>query len=489
MSVRTRYAPSPTGKQHIGSVRTVLFEYLFARSQGGVFYLRIEDTDQVRSTEGAIQNLYETLNWLGIEWDEGPDKGGPFGPYIQSERVELYRKYAEQLVEQGDAYYCFCTPEDVEKRRQQKDGNLKESGYDKFCRTLSSEDAATRKKQGLPCVIRLKVPEEGTTVVDDLLIGEIKRKNRDISPDPVILKSDGFPTYHLAHVVDDHLMQTTHVIRGQEWIPSGPIHVLLFKAFGWEIPKYVHLPMVLGKDGQKLSKRHGSTSVEDFREKGYLPEAMVNYLALIGWSYDDSREFFTLQELEKLFTLEKLNKASGTFDYKKLDWFNGQYIRRLPLDELRKRCLPWLVSAGMVSEPPTADQDKQLDLLMPLVAERLRVLSDVAPLCSFVFKGPAEYNAEMLINKKADKESTLAAIRAGREIIAAMDSLTDEQAEKKFAELSEKTGLGFGVLFTPISVSINGSTVSLPLFGSIRLLGVTEALRRIDIGIAKLEKI
>ncbi len=486
MSVRVRYAPSPTGNQHIGSVRTALFDYLFARSQGGVFYIRIEDTDQERSTEGAIQNLYDTFRWLGIEWDEGPDKGGPFAPYIQSERVELYRKYADQLVEQGDAYPCFCTPEDLQKRQEQKEGGKKESGYDGHCRNLSPEEIKEKKDQGLPYVIRLKIPEEGATIVNDLLLGEIKRKNRDVSPDPVILKSDGFPTYHLAHVVDDHLMETTHVIRGQEWIPSGPIHVIMFNAFGWEIPKYVHLPMVIGNDGQKLSKRHGSTSVGEFIEKGYLPEAMINYLALVGWSWDDSREFFTKQELEKLFTLEKLNKASGTFDYKKLDWFNGQYIRKLSPDDLKSRCLPYLKKAGMVDDPPKAEQNSMLDKLMPLVQERMKILSDVAPLCSFAFSGVQEYETEMLIHKKADKESTLKAVKLGREIISQMDSLSDEQAEQRFRDLSENEGINIGMLLMPLSVSLNGSQVYLPLFGSIRILGVEESLRRIDAGIAKL---
>ena len=486
MSVRVRYAPSPTGKQHIGSVRTALFNYLFARSQGGVFYLRIEDTDRQRSSEGAIENLYDTLNWLGLSWDEGPDKGGPFGPYIQSEREEIYKKHADILLEKGAAYRCFCSSEDLELRK--KASNDKTPGYDRFCRGLNAEQVEEKLAKGLPCVVRLKIPEDGKTILVDELIGEIKPKNKDVSPDPVILKSDGFPTYHLAHVVDDHLMQTTHVIRGQEWVPSGPIHVLLFEAFGWEIPKYVHLPLIMGKDGQKLSKRHGSTSVEEFVKAGYLPEAMINYLSLVGWSYDDQREFFTLAELEEVFTLEKLTKSPGVFDYKKLDWFNGQYIRKLSTEELKTKCLPYLSEAGMISGPPDKEQDKMVDDLMPLVAERLKVISDVAPLSAFLFKGAAEYSAEDLIPKNADKETTYKILQAGRGIVEKMDSMNDEKAEEEFVALSEKMEIKIGMLLAPLRVCLTGSSVSLPLFGSIRLIGTEEALIRVDSGISKLEK-
>ena len=488
MSVRVRYAPSPTGKQHIGSVRTALFNYLFAKSQGGVFFLRIEDTDQERSTEGSIQNLYDTLNWLGITWQEGPDKDGPFGPYTQSERIELYQKYAKKLVDDGFAYFCFCTPEDQKIRDDQKEGNKKQTGYDRFCRNLTEDEVKAKLDQGLSYVIRLKIPEEGKTIINDLLIGEIKRKNKDVSPDPVMLKSDGFPTYHLAHVIDDHLMETSHVIRGQEWIPSGPIHIILFNAFGWDVPQYVHLPLIIGKDGQKLSKRHGATSISEFIEKGYLPEAMMNYLSLVGWSFDDSREFFTKDELEKLFNLEKINKASGTFDYKKLDWFNGQYIRKLTIDDLEQRCMPYLEKAALVSTPPTVDQKVLIDKLMPLVQERMKVLSDVTPLTAFIFKGAADYEPAMLIPKKADKDTTLKAMNAARKVVADVNNLTDEAAEEKIKALSEEMEVKIALLLMPIRISLTGSPMSLPLFPSIRLLGVDESLQRVDAGIKKLSE-
>ncbi len=312
MSVRVRYAPSPTGLQHIGGVRTALFNYFFARANGGTFILRIEDTDQERSHEEALEDLYETLAWLGIDWDEGPGRGGDYGPYVQSQRFELYRSYAQQLVDDGKAYYCYCTPQRLDAlREEQQQKKSRMQGYDRHCRDLTEEQRSAYAAQGITPVIRLKVPLEGKTTFHDELMGDITRKNTDISPDPVLLKSDGFPTYHLANVIDDHLMGITHIMRAQEWIPSGPLHILLYEAFGWDPPKYCHLPMVMGKDGQKLSKRHGSTAVRDFRRAGYLPEAVVNYISLLGWSYDDKTEFFTREELEKVFSLEKINKPPG----------------------------------------------------------------------------------------------------------------------------------------------------------------------------------
>src|SRR5690554_701526 len=280
MKVRVRYAPSPTGLQHIGGIRTALFNYFFARANKGKFILRIEDTDQSRYDEKAVEDLYATLKWLGIDWDEGPVVGGPYAPYQQSERFELYKEYAEKLIDDGKAYRCYCTSERLEKvRQEQTESKSKVVGYDRHCRNLSKEEIASLEKEGKSSVVRFKIPLEGKTVVEDLLMGSISRRNSDISPDPVLLKSDGFPTYHLANVIDDHFMEISHIMRAQEWIPSGPLHVLLYEAFGWETPKFCHLPMVMGKDGQKLSKRHGSTAVKEFIEQGYLSEALINYVS------------------------------------------------------------------------------------------------------------------------------------------------------------------------------------------------------------------
>jgi glutamyl-tRNA synthetase len=481
MSVRVRYAPSPTGLQHIGGVRTALFNYFFARAQGGTFILRVEDTDQERFHEEALDDLYETLKWLGISWDEGP--------YIQSERFDLYREHARKLIEAGQAYYCFCSADRLEKLRQeQQKAKASRVGYDGHCRSIPLQEAEKRIAGGEKAVVRFKVPEEGSTAFEDILLGSVKRKNRDIPPDPVILKSDGFPTYHLANVVDDHLMEISHILRAQEWIPSGALHVLLYKAFGWEPPLYCHLPMVMGKDGQKLSKRHGATAVREFRKAGYLPEAVLNYITLIGWSYDGSREFFTKQELEKLFSLEKINKAPGVFDYKKLEWFNGQYIRMMDDRDLQERITPFLVQDGLISDPPSSEEAKLVAEMVPLVKERMKFIGDAADICRFAFQEPGDYDTELLVPKKMDKLSTLEALNVGRTIVEAMKEIDDEAAETLFREESEKGTFKLGQLLAPIRVAITGSTVSPPLFGSIRLLGVDKALERIDRAIDRLAK-
>lgn len=487
MSVRVRYAPSPTGLQHIGGVRTALFNYFFARSRGGTFILRVEDTDQERYHEEALQDLYDTFSWLGIEWDEGPDKGGEYGPYVQSQRFELYKQYAEQLVEAGHAYYCFCSSERLDALREEQKKSKKGQGYDRRCRDLTAEQREEFRRQGIKPVIRFKVPLEGTTVFSDILLGEMKKKNKDIPPDPVLLKSDGFPTYHLANVVDDHLMKITHIMRAQEWIPSGPLHVLLYQAFGWEIPQYCHLPMVMGKDGQKLSKRHGDTSVIEFRRQGYLPEALINYISLLGWSYDDKREFFSREEFEKLFTLEKLNKAPAVFDYKKLEWFNGQYIREKSDEELIGYVLPYLIKDGLVSDPPTAEQNTVIRNMMPLMKERLHLLKDISELSRFLLQEIESCDIEDVIPKKMDVPGTLKILKAGRPVIAAFEENGEEKTEELLRLKAEEMEVKLGAMLMPVRVAITGTRTSPPLFGSIRLLGMEKTLERIDRVISLLE--
>ncbi len=487
MSVRVRYAPSPTGLQHIGGVRTALFNYFFARSQGGTFILRVEDTDRERYHEEALQDLYDTFEWLGIEWDEGPNKDGGYGPYVQSERFELYKKYAEQLVQDGHAYYCFCSSQRLDALREQQKKEKKGQGYDRHCRELTEEQREEYRRQGIDPVIRFKVPLEGTTVFEDILLGEIKKKNKDIPPDPVLLKSDGYPTYHLANVVDDYLMSITHIMRAQEWIPSGPLHILLYKAFGWEPPKYCHLPMVMGKDGQKLSKRHGATSVIEFRRQGYLPEALINYISLLGWSYDDKREFFTKDELEELFVLEKLNKAPAVFDYKKLEWFNGQYIREKTDEELIELLLPYLQKESVVGTPPSDVELETLKKMMPLMKERLHFLPDIVPLSRFLFQEIDGYEVEELIPKKLDAGKTVEILEADRDILAEFECTGEERAEELLREKSEELEVKLGAMLMPVRVAITGSRVSPPLFGSIRLLGIEKTLERIDRAISLLK--
>ncbi len=489
MEVRVRYAPSPTGLQHIGGVRTALFNYFFARSQGGRFILRVEDTDRERFHEEALKDLYDTLAWLGIDWDEGPEKGGPYGPYVQSERFDIYRKYADKLLESGHAYRCFCTPERLDAlREEQKKDKKKSIGYDRHCRNLSREEIDANMAAGKPYVVRFKVPLEGKTSFEDVLLGKVTRKNKDISPDPVLLKTDGFPTYHLANVVDDHLMKISHILRAQEWIPSGALHVLLYGAFGWTPPVYCHLPMVMGKDGQKLSKRHGSTSVIEFRNKGYLPEAIINYVSLLGWSYDDKREFFTKEELEKLFSIEKINKAPGVFDYKKLEWFNGQYIRKKPLDELTEMVIPYLVKDGLVSDPPSGKEREIIDSMMPLMAERLHFLSDITSLSRFLFTDDLDYEASALIPKKMDVPGTLRVLKAIRERIGDILSKDEAEAEEIFRAMASELDVKLGSVLMPLRVAVTGSTVSPPIIGSVKLLGEEKTVKRIDDAIEKLER-
>lgn len=490
MDVRVRYAPSPTGLQHIGGVRTALFNYFFARAQGGKFILRIEDTDQERYSDEALDDLYETLAWLGITWDEGPIVGGPNGPYVQSERFALYKEYAEKLVADGKAYYCYCTPERLDAvRAEQQAAKSEQQGYDRHCRNLRAEERAEYERQGIVPVIRLKVPTEGKTTFHDILMGDITRKNRDVSPDPVLLKSDGFPTYHLANVIDDHLMGITHIMRAQEWIPSGPLHIILYEAFGWEPPAYCHLPMVMGKDGQKLSKRHGSTAVRDFREQGYLSEALLNYVSLVGWSYDGEREFFTREELEELFTLEKINKAPGVFDYKKLDWFNGQYIRQKSDEELLALLLPYLLKAGFVTEPIDGETREKLLLLTASAKERLKVLSDIVPLSRFLFEEPVWDDISLFAAKGVGLDVATEALERADEVLKAglVAGTEITVIEDQLSALAGEMGVKVGAVFMPIRVALTASTVSLPLFDSIRLLGEERSLGRIERALAILK--
>ncbi len=483
MEVRVRYAPSPTGLQHIGGIRTALFNYFFAKSMGGKFILRIEDTDRERYTEESLQDLYDTLEWLGIKWDEGPVVGGPYGPYVQSERFDIYKEYAEKLVRDGKAYYCYCSPERLEQlRKEQTESKSQYQGYDRHCANLTEEERKELEAQGIKPVIRLKVPTEGKTTFHDVIMGDITRKNKDVSPDPILLKSDGFPTYHLANVIDDHMMGITHIMRAQEWIPSGPLHILLYEAFGWEPPIYCHLPMVMGKDGQKLSKRHGSTAVRDFREKGYLPEAIINYVTLVGWALDDKTEFFSKEELEKCFRLENIHSAPAKFDYSKLDWFNGQYIRRKSDEELASLCLPYFIKAGYVSVEPSDKEKAYILSLMPSVKERMKTLSDCVPLTSFLFEDKPIQDKAVYVAKGSDEENTLTALETGSKIlIDGLESGKDEKTiEEELCELSKSLGIKVNGVFQPIRVALTASTVSLPLFDSIRLLGMDETKKRLE---------
>jgi glutamyl-tRNA synthetase len=489
--IRDRYAPSPTGLQHIGGVRTALFNYLFARSKGGRFILRLEDTDRTRFDAAFVKNLYDTFDWLGFRWDEGPDTGGPAEPYIQSERTSWYTQYAETLLTQGQAYRCFCSAARIEEVRKEREAaHSSESGYDRRCREIPPGEAARRAEAGEAFTIRLKIPLGENTRFHDYLLGDIEWKNDDINPDPVLVKSDGFPTYHLANVVDDHLMGISHVLRAQEWLASTPLHVILYRAFGWEHPEFCHLPMVMGQDGKKLSKRHGATSIDEFRRQGYLPEALINYMALLGCSWEEGKDLYTLGELEERFSLDKLTKAPGVFDYKKLEWYNGQYIRRKSDAELAALALPWAAAEGLFGKTgagPTGEQRDFFTAAMSLIKERLVLLSEVPRKLAYLFADPPLPEAAEFFPKKADLPQTAALLKMGRALVEALAAAaSDEEAENLIKSYAEKAGVKLGDLLMPLRVAVTGERVSPPLFGSLRLLGARRSLERVDRALAVL---
>jgi len=468
--------------QHIGGVRTALFNYFFARSQGGSFILRIEDTDRTRFNPDSLQDIYDTFAWLGIVADEGPESGGEFGPYVQSQRTDIYRRYAQELLDSGHAYLDYTSAQ-----RAGEGGEATPYGYEG--RDLPAAEIERLKGEGVVPVIRLLVPLDGKTEFEDLVLGRIKRKNKDIPADPILMKSDGFPTYHLANVIDDHLMKISHVLRAQEWIPSAPIHLLLYRAFGWEAPVFCHLPMVMGKDGQKLSKRHGSTSVVEFRNAGYLPEALTNYVSLLGWSYDDSREFFSRTELEELFEATRLNKAPAVFDYRKLDWFNGQYIRRRTDEQIVADVLPYLQQEGWIASPSTPAENDYVRSLLPILKERLRVLSDIVPLTRFLYREVTEWSIEELVPKKATARNAALWLTRGLEILVELGPEDELLLEERFRAAADELETKVGNLLMVLRVAVTGSTVSPPLFPSIRLLGMDRAVPRIRTALQMLNTI
>jgi glutamyl-tRNA synthetase len=457
--------------------------------------LRLEDTDRTRYAPEYEKNLYDTFAWLGLHWDEGPDVGGPSAPYVQSRRTELYRRRAEDLLETGRAYRCFCSAERLEKLRAEREAaRSSETGYDRHCRNISAEESARRAAAGESFTVRLAIPLAETpggpgpeTRFTDKLLGDIEWKNGDINPDPVLFKSDGFPTYHLANVVDDHLMGITHVLRAQEWLSSTPLHVILYGALGWKPPEFCHLPMVMGQDGKKLSKRHGATSIDEFRRQGYLPEALLNYVALLGCSYEEGKDIYTLEELGRLFSLDKLNKAPAVFDYKKLEWYNGQYIRMKGDAELAELTLPMAVEQGLFAGEPSGEERARYTAAMPLVRERANFLHEVPSRLAYLFRDPPVPAAEEYIPKKLDLPSAVKLLRLGRELVPALAAADEGEAERRVKEKAEAEDLKLGDLLMPLRAAVTGSRVSPPLFGSIRLLGTERCLARIDAALAVLE--
>ncbi len=470
MSVRVRFAPSPTGSLHIGSVRTTLYNYFMARQHaGGQLILRIEDTDQDRLVPGAIDSIYDGLHWLGIEWDEGPREGGAYGPYVQSERLPLYQAKALALVDSGAAYFCFCTKERLEQMRAAQRARGEITRYDRHCRNIPAADAAERAKRESH-VVRLKVPEDGTIAIDDLVYGHIEWPLQSIE-DQVLLKSDGFPTYQLAVVIDDHEMEISHVFRGEDWLPSTPKHLLVYRAFGWDPPPHAHLPNVLGPDGKKLAKRHGATKVEEFRKEGYLPEAMINYLALIGWSPGTEEEIFTLGELVERWRIGSVQRAGGKWDRDRLNYFNGVWIRRLTDSELLERLDPFL----------PAEWDRAVvRQIVPLIKERMTTLAEAKDLIGFLFTDPLEYDRALLVPKKREPHDAVTALSRVTVALRFLEPFTAETIEQAIAAVANDVGWTVRDLTIAIRAAVTGRKVGPPLYGSIALLGKDRALARLE---------
>jgi glutamyl-tRNA synthetase len=483
--VRVRYAPSPTGYPHVGNIRTALFNWLFARHSGGSFIVRIEDTDINRRVEGAVEAILDGLRWLGIDWDEGPEAGGNYGPYFQSQRLDFYRKTARLLVEAGHAYPCYCSEERLARMRTEM-AKRKDSmrSYDRHCRDLSPAERAKLEAQGIVPVIRFKTPLEGETRFNDLIKGEVVFDNSTLD-DLVLLKSDGYPTYHLANVVDDHLMEITHILRADEWLSSTPRHVLLYNALKYEPPLFAHLPMILGEDRSKLSKRHGATSITEYRDQGYLPQAMMNFLALLGWSLDDRTELFTWEELIKHFSIERISKTSAIFNLDKLKWMNGVYIRNLSTEQLADHLIPFLEKGlpQSVKRPLSGEYVRQI---VPLIRERLPKFDEAASSCDFFFIDELSYDTNMLPGNKLSKEDALKGLEAALERLQAT-TFEPHSLEEKLRALAAELGLKTGEFFGLLRVATTGRTAAPPLFQTMAVLGKERCLKRIQAAAKKLK--
>ena len=476
--VRVRFAPSPTGIPHIGNMRTALFNWLYARHTGGKFILRIEDTDQTRKVEGAEEKIYESLEWLGLEWDEGLDVGGEYGPYLQSERLELYKSAAEHLITQGHAYYCYCSPERLTQMRAEQSKRKEPPHYDRTCRELTPEQQAKKVTEGITPVVRFKIPLDGKTSFNDIVYGQVEFENV-LLDDLVILKSDGFPTYHLANVVDDHMMQITHVIRADEWLSSTPKHMLLYDALKYNAPQYAHMPMTFGKDKAKLSKRHGATALLDYKSMGYLPEAMMNFLVLLGWSLDDKTEIFSKDDLIRHFSLERVSRTGAIFDMDKLNWFNGYYIRQLTVDGLIERITP-ILGKELPDEVKRPIDEDQLRRIVPLIHERLKLLNEITDLVSFFFVEDVQHNADELVGKKMTGELAVNALESSSDKLSSLVEFDADSLENLLRPLADELGLKTGQLFGTLRVATTGKSVAPPLFQTMEVLGRDKCLKRID---------
>ena len=476
----TRFAPSPTGYMHIGNLRTALYSYLISKHNDGTFILRIEDTDRERLVEGATDIIKSTLKITGLNWNEGPDVGGDHGPYVQSDRKPIYMEYAKKLIDLGAAYYCFCTKERLEKLHEED----ATGGYDRHCRNLSKEEIEKNLADGVPFVIRQKMPTEGVTSYTDSVFGEISMNNSELQ-DQILIKADGYPTYNFAHVIDDYLMKVTHVVRGSEYLTSTPKYVLLYDAYGWERPTYVHLPLLMGKnaDGSvsKLSKRHGAVSFQDLLDDGYLPEAIINYIALLGWCPKNSEtEFFTLNELKDAFTIDGVSKSPAVFDFEKLLWFNGEYIHKLDEEKFKQLVTPFITA----DIPANINVEKMLNLLRT----RISKLSEINEKMSFFITLP-EYEKELFLNKKnkiSEFDTVKLVLTNAREILANVESFDNDTLFASLVPLTETLGLKTGTIMWCVRIAVSGMTATPGGATEImEVIGKEESLARIDSALAR----
>ncbi len=474
---RVRFAPSPTGFPHIGNIRTAIFDWLFARHEGGKFVLRIEDTDKARQVEGSLEEILYVLRWMGMDWDEGPEVGGEYGSYFQSERLETYTKYAGQLVESGHAYYCYCTPARLEEMRKGQQAAGIPTGYDRHCRNLSDEEKSQLEASGAPRVVRFAMPESGTTSYNDYIRGELSFDNA-LQDDFVMLKTDGFPTYNFASVVDDSLMKISHVIRGEEYISSMPKYVHLYTAFGWPQPEWIHVPLILGSDRSKLSKRHGAVNFKSYIDEGYLPEAMINYLSLLGWSAGEDRDLYSVDELVERFTLKGIIDHAAVFDVHKLLWMNGQYIRESSLERITDLAIPYLEKAGLLLLPLGNEEREYLQKVVALVHDRLKIMSEAPELIDFFLKDELEFDPKAVAKWLNRPESS----DLLQKVANRLETIPDwglQSIEAAVREAGSEVGAEGGKVIHPVRVAVSGRTVGPGLFESIEVLGRDRAVARL----------
>lgn len=482
--VRVRFAPSPTGYLHVGGLRTALYNYLFAKKNNGKFILRIEDTDQSRYVEGAVEKLIDSLNWVGLNYDEGPDTDGKFGPYFQSKRLDIYSDHVKQLIDKKKAYYCFCTPERLTAlREEQQKLKLPQAKYDKHCLHLSENEILEKLNNNVPHVVRLNVEANQLVRFDDHIRGNVEF-NTDNIDDQVLLKSDGYPTYHLANVIDDHLMQISHVIRGEEWLSSTPKHVLLYNFFEWELPEFAHLPLLLNTDKSKLSKRQGDVAVEDYKNKGYLKEALLNFVALLGWNFGDDKEFYLLNEMIEKFTLERVNKAGAVFNIEKLDWLNGLHIRIKNVNDL----LPLFKYELSKSKYNSNDYtDEWLLAIIESMKERIIFVNELIENCNYFYEKPANYDAEII--KKRWKDDSTKLLKEYADEIFKLNNETKEDFESALKLVAENNECGVGRLIHPVRLAVSGVGIGPGVYDLLVILGKNEVLERIKIALTEIPKI